>query len=344
MAGPQELVATPAAAPDYVAVRCPRCGADAVSVRYKLVVSSIVTCRACSMSYVSPRVGSDLVERKLQAWAEQDVVDPERLRIAFDPASIAYYARFLGWLTKNLRLPGRRLLDVGCGTGGFLSVARAAGWDGRGIELGRASAHYAAATLGLAVTQGTLYRFDAPAQSYDAISMIEVIEHLERPVDALGIAHDLLKPGGALLITTPNFDSLYRRLFGGRWWVINCEDEHIVLFSRTTLVGMLEENGFEVVLERVCGIDILGLLRESRRYLAGRQRALSDATAAADGYYQARSTKTLVKNLLGKLGVLRLVRWLLHAMDMTYSWRLSPTRNWGEQLVVVARRKAGRRP
>ena len=326
---------------DHVLVGCPRCGADDAVGRYQLVVSSIVTCRRCRMSYVSPRVSSSLIERKLQLWAEQDVIDPERLRIAFEPASVAYYARFLGWLTEGMRLPGRRLLDIGCGTGGFLAVARSATWQGQGIEIGCASARFASETLGLSVMQGTLYQFEAPAQSYDAMSMIEVIEHLERPVDALRIARELLRPDGVLLVTTPNFDSLYRRLFGSRWWVVNCEDEHIVLFSRASLVGMLEENGFEVVTQRVCGIDILGMLREGRLYLGGRQRAPSAPAAAADGYYQARSTKNVVKNLLGRLGVLQLVRWLLRAMDATYTWRFSPTRDWGEQLVVVARRKAG---
>ena len=325
---------------DHVHVHCPRCGADDAAARFRLVVSHVVTCRHCGMHYVQPRVSSDLIERKLQMWAEQDVLDPERLRIAFEPASVAYYGRFLGTLTRCMRLPGRRLLDVGCGTGGFLAVARDAGWQGQGIEIGRASARYASQTMNLNVTQGTLYGFEAPAQRFDAVAMIEVIEHLEHPAMALSIARRMLAPDGALLVTTPNFDSLYRRLFGNRWWVINCEDEHIVLFSRTTLVAMLEENGFEVVSRQVCGIDLLGMLREARLRLRGRQRAPDQAGAAAEGYYEARSSKNLVKGLLRRIGVLGAVRALLRAADATYTMRFSPTRDWGEQLVVVARRKA----
>lgn len=324
--------------PELVHVRCPRCNGDDAAQRYKLVVSHIVTCRACGMSYVQPRVSNAQIERKLQSWAEQDVVDPERLRIAFEPASVAYYARFLDWLTRSMRLPGRRLLDVGCGTGGFLAVARDEGWQGRGLEIGRASARYASETLGLDVSQGTLYQLDGSTQSYDAVSMIEVIEHLEQPVAALAIVRKLLRPDGMLLVTTPNFDSLYRRLFGSRWWVINCEDEHIVLFSRTTLIGMLEDNGFEVVFQRICGVDILGLLREARLKLGGRQHTPSVPGAAASGYYQARSAKNTFKELLRRFGVLKFVRRLLRTADATYTMRFSPTLEWGEQLVVVARR------
>lgn len=326
--------------PDHVHVCCPRCGADRAAPRLKLVLTGIVTCRDCGMSYVEPRVSSALIERKLQVWAEQDVVDPERLRVAFEPASVAYYARFLGWMTRHVVLSGRRLLDVGCGTGGFLAVARDAGWHGSGVEIGRASARYASETLGLDVAQGTLYQLVPAREKFDAVSMIEVIEHLERPAEALAIVRETLKPEGVLLVTTPNFDSLYRRLFGSRWWVINCEDEHIVLFNRATLVAMLEENGFAVVDQRVCGIDVLGLLRETRLRLRGGVAAPGVAKVATEGYYEARSAKNLVKALLGRIGLLWVARALLRAADATYTMRFSPTRDWGEQLVVVARRKA----
>mgnify|MGYP000874339930 CR=1 FL=1 len=323
----------------YVHVLCPRCGADDARFRYRLDVSSIVSCRACGLCYVEPRVSSVDLQRKLQQWAEQDVVDDERLRSAFEPGALEYYARFLAWMTRYARGPGRRLLDIGCSTGAFLSVARKAGWQAQGVEIGRASATYARDVLGLDVQHGTLYEVDAPPASCDGVAMIEVIEHLEHPRLALDCVRRLLKPDGVLLVTTPNFDSLYRRLFGSRWWVINCEDEHIVLFNLATLVGMLDDAGFEVVFRHIRGVDVMGLLREARRGRLREIPALAPSGAAVRGYYEARSAKARVKALLGSFGILRLTRSLFRALDHSYAWRASPTHAWGEQLVVVARRR-----
>lgn len=322
----------------YVHVNCPRCGADDAALRYRLNVSSIVTCRICGLSYVDPRVSGPDIERKLQLWAEQDVVDDERLRTAFEPGALEYHARFLAWLSRHARLPGRRLLDIGCSTGAFLKVARDAGWQTQGLEIGIASARYAREILGLEVSRGSIYDFEAPAGSYDAMAMIEVIEHLEQPRLALSQAHRLLKPDGLLLVTTPNFDSLYRRLFGNRWWVINCEDEHIVLYTLDTLAAMLEECGFEVVHRHVRGIDSLGMAREMRDRFLGGAKNPSHPGAAVGGYYESRAAKTRIKNALRKMGILNATRWLLRGLDTTYSWRGSPTFAWGEQLVTIARR------
>ena len=324
---------------EYVHVNCPRCGADDTEHRYKLNASSIESCRLCGLSYVDPRVSSVDIVRKLQLWAEQDVVDEERLRITFETATLEYYARFLDWMTRKMRLPGRRLLDIGCSTGAFLKVAREAGWQVQGLEIGIASARYAKENLGLNVHNGSLYDFEKPAESFDAVAMIEVIEHLEYPAAAISQAHQLLKPDGLLLVTTPNFDSLYRRLFGNRWWVINCEDEHIVLFTLDTLTGMLEENGFEVVHKHIRGIDTLGLMREIRNRFRGSDRGPANPESAVNGYYEARSAKTRVKKALGKFGLLKAARQVLRGLDYAYSWRWSPMFAWGEQLIVIARRR-----
>lgn len=327
----------PAAVTGLVRVPCPRCGADDAAHRLELVESAIVTCRACAMSYVNPRVASGRLESKLQSWAQQDVVDEERLRIAFDAGNLEHYGRLLAALGANAQGPGRRLLDVGCSTGAFMSVARDAGWQVQGLEIGVASAAYARESLGLDVRRGSLYDFGAPAGTLDAVAMLEVIEHLERPAEAARRIAGLLRPGGLLLVTTPNFDSLYRRLFGSRWWVVNCEDEHIVLFNLATLEGLLRDNGFEIVSSRIRGLDVLGLAREARRSLSA-ARAPAVEQGGPAGHYEQRESITRAKALLSRAKILGGAKAMLRALDRTYTWRASPTFAWGEQLVVIARR------
>ena len=328
----------PAQAGERVAVACPRCARDEPRLRYRLDRSSIVTCGACGLSYVSPRAGAEEMEARLQEWAEQDVVDEARLRAAFGEGNLSHYRRLLRHLERHSPGAGRRLLDVGCATGAFLTVAREAGWRVSGLEIGRASRDYASGTLGLDVQRRSIYEFEPPAAAYDAVAFLEVIEHLERPVEALRRIHRMLSPGGLLLLTTPNYDSLYRRLFGARWWVVNCEDEHIVLFNRDSLAGMLRDAGFEPLEERIRGIDLPGLARETARTLRGAPSAPTQE-AGAQGYYEARDARARLKSIFGRVGLLATARALLRGLDRTFAWRWSPTHAWGEQLVTVARRK-----
>jgi 2-polyprenyl-3-methyl-5-hydroxy-6-metoxy-1,4-benzoquinol methylase len=322
------------AAAGLVEVACPRCGANAARHRYRLVEGSIVTCRRCDLSYVNPRASSDRLQAKLQAWARQDVLDQERLRTAFDEGNLGHYRRLLDRLGRHAGA-GRRLLDVGCATGAFLGAAREAGWRVKGLEIGEASARHAREQLGLDVERASLYDFGSP-ERFDAIAFLEVIEHLERPKEALERIHALLAPEGLLLVTTPNFDSLYRRLFGSRWWVVNCEDEHIVLFNRATLTGLLEESGFEVLDLAIRGLDVGGLAREARASLRGRPASRAEA---AQGYYESRAGRARLKRAIERVGLLAAARAGLRALDATFSWRFSPTHAWGEQLIAVARRR-----
>jgi 2-polyprenyl-3-methyl-5-hydroxy-6-metoxy-1,4-benzoquinol methylase len=324
------------AAPTPVSVACAACGADVPQSRYPLERGAIVACQACGFSYVSPRLPGDWLQARLQHWAEQDVVDAERLRIAYDPATLQLYDRHLARLEAVCGRPGE-LLDVGCSTGAFLHAARQREWRGRGIEVGRASADYAR-SQGLVVETGSLYDFHAIPASFDAIAFLEVIEHLEDPLGALRQIAGWLRPGGALLLSTPNFDSLYRRLFGTRWWVVNCEDEHIQFFNPATLRHALERTGFDVLYAGTRGLDVAGMWRNWRRPASASTTTVEHG--AETGYHAARHTKEGIKARLQRLGLLAAVRGGLRGMDGLMSSPMSPVYGLGEQLIFVARRRS----
>lgn len=281
---------------------------------------------------------------RLQAWADQDVVDADRLAIAFEPGTLDYYRGHLIELERRLGRRGR-LLDVGCATGALLQVARELGWEVQGLEAGHASADYARKQLGLTVHNEPIEEF-APADGpFDAIVCLEVIEHVASPTVALARFERWLVPDGLLLLSTPNFDSLYRRLHGAGWWVINCEDEHVMFFSPRTLARMLEKCGFEVVRMRVRSIDIAGLLGKFRaRPASAGTGAASAADTAADGaltqgYYDSRARKQRIKAWLERSGLIRLARLGLAALDAAFSARFSPLHAMGDQLICIARRR-----
>jgi len=138
---------------------------------------------------------------------------------------------------------GGRVLDVGCGDGAFLALARGCGWDVLGLEPDPKAA-LAAARRGLPVIDGDLARLDGQASVFDVITMAHVIEHVHDPVAVLRACHRLLKPGGTLWLETPNAGSLGLHLFAQDWRGLEAP-RHLVLFTPAALRRVLRDAGFE---------------------------------------------------------------------------------------------------
>jgi SAM-dependent methyltransferase len=179
-----------------------------------------------------------------------------------------------------------RLLDVGCGAGYFLDAARAAGWLATGVELSEPAAAVAREGLGLDVWSGSLSRAAFPSESFDLITMFEVLEHMRNPGAALQEANRVLHSGGLLAIEVPNDMDAYRARMArsdNRWWVI--PPVHLYYFNASTLSRWLLMNGFEPVYlatEGSVGGDLLSQLRgrgwQAGRWVAGGVRRLLGPT------------------------------------------------------------------
>jgi SAM-dependent methyltransferase len=84
-----------------------------------------------------------------------------------------------------------------------------------------------------------------PPGQYDVVVMLELLEHVERPASYLAEAHRLLRPGGGLLLSMPDYDSLTRRLIGAEWRIFS--PEHLHYFTRQSLMSALRATGFSHV-------------------------------------------------------------------------------------------------
>jgi 2-polyprenyl-3-methyl-5-hydroxy-6-metoxy-1,4-benzoquinol methylase len=144
--------------------------------------------------------------------------------------------------------PGARLLDVGCGNGRFLMTAQTLGWEAWGIDPDR-EAVAAARAVGLRVEHGGFPKTGMPDQSFDAVTMSHVIEHLHDPVGALREVRRLLKPGGTVWIATPNLDSLGSRFYGRNWRGLE-PPRHLVLFTAGSLRLACSRLGFSLETRR----------------------------------------------------------------------------------------------
>ncbi|MGE5284254.1 MAG: class I SAM-dependent methyltransferase, partial [Actinomycetota bacterium] len=104
-----------------------------------------------------------------------------------------------------------RLLDVGCGFGGFVALMRDRGWDAEGVDPSPVTVA-AASAKGIPVRLGTLGEFSRPGAAYRAITMFYVLEHLFDPMSALRRVFALLEPGGVLLVRVPDTTPIVRLL------------------------------------------------------------------------------------------------------------------------------------
>jgi 2-polyprenyl-3-methyl-5-hydroxy-6-metoxy-1,4-benzoquinol methylase len=157
--------------------------------------------------------------------------------------------RCVYWLRSVLRFarPAGRLFEVGASHGGFLHLARLAGFEIDGVEMSPAVVEYAQSTFGVTLRSGTVERVELPRHSQDVIVAFDVLEHLVDPCAALARLRVALKPGGLLVLQTPDFPvESYETLAGrGDRFIEQLRaPEHQYLFSRRSIERILAEMGF----------------------------------------------------------------------------------------------------
>jgi len=194
-----------------------------------------------------------------------------------EPSRASVVAGWLMWLLpgRSRRLdaevrglhavPGGRLLDVGCGSGEWLLWMRSLGWEAEGLDFDERAVSVATG-IGLKVSLGSLEQQRFPAESFDALTMSHVIEHLPDPVQTLTECVRVLKPGGALFLWTPNADSLGHSLFGQHWRGLE-PPRHLHIFSPLSLQSLLSKAG--LVRIRTCTRNSPMILGHSMALLKG---------------------------------------------------------------------------
>lgn len=151
------------------------------------------------------------------------------------------FTRVLGHIGRYVR-PGR-LLDVGAGPGFLVSAADRLGWRASGLDLNRWAVEWGRDELGVDLRHGRLDADAFPGEQFDAITLMDVIEHLPTFDEVLAEAASRLRAGGVLAVLTPDAGGLVSRALGRRWMEV-IEGEHAVLFTLEGLAAALRRHGF----------------------------------------------------------------------------------------------------
>lgn len=226
--------------------------AVAVELLYHTPGFDVVTCRQCDFAYVNERI----VEM------EKGEGIPELLAATCLLEEESFLRRFRRNLDRieELEPDKGKILDVGCGEGYFLYVARESGWDVYGIDLDHCRVK-AAAQYGLQVEWNTLEKAELRCEQFDVVTLFNVIEHLNKPVESLEKIGHALRPNGLLLLETTANDfplirlmTLLYRLSGGRlyqpvtyFYTYEGLWGHQYRHCRKSLTTLMERTGFEVL-------------------------------------------------------------------------------------------------
>jgi SAM-dependent methyltransferase len=147
------------------------------------------------------------------------------------------------------------LLDFGCGFGHFLHLAHPHFRTVQGLELSKTQADFGRQQWNLDISSVDALKAGWDGQHH-VITAWEVLEHLPDPTAFLRFCFDHLKPGGQLILSTPNWSSLFRHLLGSKWFYA-IPSQHLTYFDKTTLEGLLKKVGFGECRFRTSGRSLL---------------------------------------------------------------------------------------
>ncbi len=193
-----------------------------------------VKCRECHLVYVNPIEKASRINGNYSGMKNSDVSIVRGNRLRATKAQVK--------LTRKYK-SNTKLLDVGCGEGFFLFNASRAGYITRGVELSQDAAEYAKREFGLDVEVGLFEEMQFPENYFDVVTLWQVLEHLPQPLTVLKEVHRVLKPGGLLVASTPDFGGIPARIMERRWW--NVRRIHINQFTTKTLMNTLGNAGFK---------------------------------------------------------------------------------------------------
>ncbi len=209
-------------------------------------------CQGCGLGWADPQPGEkELAEIYGDHYYEQFgfVEENGGPHKGLSLIKQATYSRILRHAEKILGPDSgqRRLLDVGCGLGFSLEAAAKRGWEPLGLDPLASESEGRRGLHGQPIRKGTLETF-RPDHPFEAVSMVDLIEHVRDPVAAIARAAEFLAPGGLLLVATNNIESWMSRVMGGRWPLLI--RAHLWFLSPRTLSFAAKKAGLKVLATR----------------------------------------------------------------------------------------------
>ena len=258
--------------PDESPPQCPICGDGHPDLRYQITRFQVFCYKSCDQIYLYPLPSPEEIREMFARLYTSGEGSVPELKSYYgycydDEPDNPLVQLYEGWLDEieKHHEPGR-LLDVGCGTGLFLSAARRRGWQPFGIDDSEEATKYAREEFGLDVWVGDFKDFHAENRRFDVITGWDILEHARKPLEVLEAMRNCLAPSGVVALSTPNQRNIldlvagtFYRLSGGRatgylekFYI----EQHFLYYTPDTLAQALQRAGFEVAKMAREGTDL----------------------------------------------------------------------------------------
>lgn len=233
---------------------CPVCASKEWASRYKIGEWNIKECSSCGFAKIDPMPARQM---RAECYSEKKIIERNVKQKTFvqdlSRRAKRFFSRITGrnksgiFYNKLLKYisEGSRILDIGCGDGSFLKLAKEH-FECTGIEISEHLASLAGGEPGINIITGNFLNADFSKERYGGITMISLLEHLDDPAQALRICFELLNTGGVLLLKTVNYGSLNRIIRKERWTGFRPPD-HMIYFDPVNLRNMLGKVGFRKI-------------------------------------------------------------------------------------------------
>ena len=202
------------------------------------LVDQVVKCKECEFVYINPRIKQNLIIEGYSEGTDENFASQAKGRERT-------FSRCLDKVEKALPNekinPRGTLLDIGTANGSFLHVAQKRGWKVEGLELNKWLCAWARKNYGINVKPRTLFEQNYPDESFDLITLWDVLEHVPDARLMLEECNRITKRGGFIVINYPNFGSWLAKLMGRKW--IFMLSVHLFYFTPRTIRDMLEKTG-----------------------------------------------------------------------------------------------------
>ena len=228
--------------------RCRLCSGESFDLLFSARGYPIVRCRSCAFAQLGDHPGAEVLN---------GIYGPgyfKEIKYGLDTAARKEQTDRLGWLARSGLPAGARILDFGCATGDFVLAAYDS-FDIWGLDFSPHAIAFARARAPEIASKLVAGPVDALGVSdgyFDAVTMWDVIEHLDDPVTTLRTAVRKLRPGGLLFVSSPNFGAPIAAAMKSRWAFMT-PPEHICFFSRNTLGTLFRAAGLREMAWRTRG-------------------------------------------------------------------------------------------
>jgi len=206
----------------------------------------LVKCQSCKFVFCEPIPTERELEKHYENYGRNDYLSL---------LTIKRYHEILDSFEPYRKT--NKLIDVGCGIGYFLEEAKKRGWEVYGTEF-TDEAIEICSKKGIKMNKGVLNPNNYDSQEFDVITSFEVIEHINNPQEELANFYKILRKGGLVYCTTPNFNSLLRYRLKEKYNVL-CYPEHLSYYTPKTLKYVFEKEGFRTKNIKATGISLTRL-------------------------------------------------------------------------------------